>query len=134
MAKVFTYLFVIAGLILMFNVMGIPTLSNKIITYFGVEDPENLNLSVIAVLIAGIFAGVTASAITIGYLTKSSPETILLIGYAEILLLFTLDIIGVIIYVYAHYEEWVATCLSLFLVPIAIGYFHAVVSWWGGRD
>lgn len=134
MAKVFTYLVTIAGLMLLFNLAGFTTTGGAILTEFGLLNPEGVSLDNIFLIFTVSLGSVGASTLVIGYFTKSSPESFLLIGYTLTLLLFVSDMVFVVTYLNANYGDWTAVLGSLIVLPIVVGYIHAVVSWWGGKE
>lgn len=134
--RVGTYLFVMVGLMVLFQLVGLVGISGQILTQLNIiEHPEDISLLQFFLTSLGVLAGIEAAAIVVGLYTKSSPESFLLIGYATTLLYFVADIISVSTYALANYPNtWVASIMLIVTLPVAIGYVHAVLSWWGGKS
>jgi len=132
--RVFNYLIIIMGLITLFTIAGIPTVSSKILTAMDViNNPEGFNLTDFFTNTYNIVAGlVVAGTILIGLYMKSSPESFLLIGYTTTLFLFVADLVSIITYMNT-YGTWVSTLTFLILGPLTLGYVHSIISWWGGK-
>lgn len=133
--RIYNYLVIILGLILILNLAGIETTSNRILTEFGVMDGSSgITLSEFFFSVEGILSVIAATGtIVIGLYFKSSPESFLLIGYATTILWFVADLVSIITYANANYAGWVASVIGLILSPLAMGYIHSVLSWWGGK-
>ena len=132
--RVYNYLIIIMGLITLFALAGIPTVSSKILVAMNVLDnPEGITLtdffSNIYSMIASI---VVVGTILIGLYMKSSPESYLLIPYTTTLFLFIADLVSVITYMNT-YGTWVSTVTMLILGPLTLGYVHSIISWWGNK-
>lgn len=128
---VFKYLIIIAGLMILFNLSGIQTSTGLIIDKF--SDFQNFKLGdIFSIGGAAISAGAVGGTIVVGLLFKRSPESALLVGYATLLLAYVADIVLVWQHAKQH-AAWIGNLAALLLVPIAIGYVHAVISWWGQR-
>lgn len=135
--KVGSYLFIMVGLMMLFNLAGIIDTSGYILTELNVIDnPEDLSFTQFILTSIGVIGGLTlAGTIIIGTLARSSPESYLLIGYSAILLKFVSDIVVIVVYSYQNYpNSWATPLIAMICIPVAIGYAHAVISWWGGRS
>jgi len=132
--KTFNYLLIVVGLMILFNIAGINTASGYVLNYLDIMNPENLTNSGFYLRIVLIFATSVTGGIAIGYITKSSTESILIAPYAAILLLFIADIIFVVSYMNANYSGWLSILTMLLMMPLAVGYLHSVISWWGGKN
>jgi len=133
MARVFNYLVLATGLMMLFYIAGINTASGYVLNNLNVFNPSGIGITNIVTLIAGIFAAAVFAGVVIGFFTKSPTESILLAGYAEVLLLFIADLLFIVIYMEANYGGWLATITGLIMMPLVVGYIHSVVSWWGGK-
>lgn len=134
--RVGTYLFVMVGLMVLFQLVGLVGISGQILTQLNlIENPEDISLLQFFLTSLGVLAGIEAAAIVVGLYTKSSPESFLLVGYATTLLYFVADIISVSTYALANYPNtWVSSIILMVTIPVAIGYVHSVLSWWGGKS
>jgi len=131
--RVYNYLTIILGLLLLFNMAGIETTSHLLLDKTGLLNPENFSNSTFVTTLATILAGVAVATITIGLFTKASTESFMLAGYSSILLLFAADIVGIMVYANSNYGGWIASIVTLLLGGIAGGYAHSVISWWGSK-
>lgn len=134
MAKVYTYLVVITGLMLLFHLAGFTTTAGYVLQHLYPDNPEGIGLTAFFVSIAAVFAGATIGGLVIGYFTKSSSESFMLAAYSSILLLFVSDMVFIMVYLNSNYGGWAAALGTLVVFPTVIGYLHAVVSWWGGKE
>ena len=140
--KVFTYIIIMMGIMLLLSMSGIDTASNKIIKSFynststtNDYEPSDLEKSPIFVGFLLMLAGLGIGAVAIGLITRSFlPESYLLVFYALFIIAFGLDMISIVSYINSNYGGWLSAIVSLILLPIVAGYVHAVISWWGGRD
>ena len=130
--SVYKWLIVISGLMLLFNMAGLQTFTGAVIGEFS-GNFQNFKLSNFFDTIQDVvLLGAVAGTIVVGLLFRRSPESALLVPYATLLLAFSADL--VMIYQTAQQSEaWIGQIASLLLIPIAVGYAHSVVSWWGQR-
>ena len=129
--SVYKWLIVVAGLMLLFQMGGINTVSGKLLDEFG-NNFENFKFSNLFDTIEDAILASVGAAIVVGFLFRRSPESAILVAYASLLLFFVADLIT--IYGVANDSTpWIGKLASLLLVPVAIGYAHSVVSWWGQR-
>ena len=134
MAKVYAWLVTMVGLMILLNLAGISTASSFILSQLNIFNPESFKLSTFFITISGIIAGITASALVIGYITKSSSESFLLTGYMDYLFLFVADMISIYVYLNSNYCGWIANIGMLIALPLVVGYIHSIISWWGGKE
>ena len=131
--RVYNYLTIILGLLLLFNMAGIETTSHLLLDKTGLLTPENFSNSTFVTTLATILAGVAVATVTIGLFTKASTESFMLAGYSTILLLFAADIVGIMVYANSNYGGWIGSIITLLLGGVAVGYAHSVISWWGSK-
>jgi len=133
--RVSSYIFLVVGLMMIMNLAGVTTYTGYLLGQVGVIDsPEDVTTSGLFNIVSLIFAGVAVGGVVIGFLTKTSPESYLLAGYAGILILFAADIMSIVSATKnAGGSTWAYWVVATICVPIVIGYIHAVVSWWGGK-
>lgn len=132
-----TYLFMIVGIMMLFNLSGSASLAGYVLTYLNiVENPAGISLTELFLTSAGILAGIgVASTLIVGLYTKSSPESFLLVGYTSILLLFIGDLVSIVVYANATDSgNWATYLIGLICMPVIVGYIHSVLSWWGGKS
>jgi len=135
--RVGQYLFIMVGIMIMFNLFGITGIAGKILTELDVvTHPEDISLTTFFITSIGILGGIFIGGSIIASLyTSSSPESFLLVGYASMLLYFIADIITIVSQISGAYpDSWVKYVIIAICMPVAIGYYHAVISWWGGKS
>lgn len=132
--KVYSYIILIAGIILLFQYFGVPTPSTKVLDIFDVNDPAATPLSGWFDSALLVITGLTIAGIVIGLYMRSSPESFLLLGYTATLFVLGLDLVAILTQLKSSESPWIFTLMSLVLAPLIIGYVHAVLSWWGGKS
>jgi len=141
--RVFNYLILILGLLLLLNIAGIETSSKAALDSVGnlIEDPSSFSLSTLFELISSSIGLAIIGGIAIGLYFRSSPESFLLVGYASAILVFVADIVGIITDVRTGYCSvatasgcWAYYVILLLMGVLAMGYVHSVLSWWGGKS
>lgn len=134
-ADIYKWIVIIAGITLLLNMGGLQTGAGLILEKLGVDifnNPQDISLSNFFITASAIFTAASVIGITIGLLVTSSPESFLLLGYTSLLLSFVADAISIISYT-SQFGGWVSSIVSLIFIPLALGYLHSVVSWWGGK-
>jgi len=123
------------GLSLLLNFAGILTGMGTILGAFHILDVENVGFSTFFTTSYGLVLTLTGAAIAIGFLTKSSTESILLIVYLGMLLTFVIDLANISTYLNSYGGEslWIGRLGLLLMSGLIAGYLHSVVSWWGGK-
>ena len=133
--KVYYFLTIIVGLMILFNIAGISTTTGYVLNYLDIVDnPQNLQNTNLYSIIIGIFITAVVGGIVIGYFTKSSPESYLVAPLAGILVLFVGDIISIYSYVNGLGIDWIKYIVMMILIPLALGYIISIVEWWRGTD
>lgn len=135
--RVYNYLFIITGLMILLYLAGITTTSGVVLQYLDpINHPENFANSNFVLAIIAIFSGILVGGVIIGYFYRVSPESYIVASFAIILVAFVGDIISILVYYQANYPEqaWVGYLLTLVLFPIAVGYLLSIVSFWRGAD
>ena len=133
MAKIFTYVIIVTGLMILFNLAGLTTLTGKFIN-FTVDTFSNIQTSVLWIAIAAAISGLAAvGAIIIGTLTRGgvSSTTIGASLLSAPLLVLIGDLISIVTDVPAG---WVKYLLFLVIAPIVFGYLIALFDWVRGTD
>jgi|TARA_Y100000034_G_scaffold121045_1_gene164771 amino acid permease len=134
-ADIYKFLVVIAGLTILFNLAGLPTsgylIERAIGGSIGDASIENFSLNPLLITLMAIVASAGLVGLSVGFLTKSSPELFLLAAYASALLFFIVDMISIAFFSENTWTWWVSILLIL---PISIGYAHSVIAWWTQRS
>lgn len=136
MSKVYMYAVLSVGMLLVLNLMGIPTATNSILEWVGLADPQqSIDTSLFFVAIALVFGSATVTGIIVGILTRSSPESYIIASLCGGLILFVGSFTSVINYsVSATGSDWTSYVILAIMSPIAIGYGIALISYWRGSD
>ena len=136
MSKVFTYVMLSVGMILIMNSMGIPTGVSTILSWIGLADPtQAIDTSLFFIAVAAVFSASAVVGIIIGTLTRSSPESYIAAAFTGGLLVFAGTFTSVINYIQAATgNDWAAKVMLVIMAPVAIGYGISLVSYWRGAD
>lgn len=127
-------IFVITGLMLIFNMAGINTSTGYILSNLGLAsapyDFANSEFFGKVILILSIVAG--GGGIFIGFFTKTSPEAYLVALLAVVLTLFVGDILFIWQYMNANYSSWLGNIVLMISAPVAVWYSLTIIEWWRG--
>lgn len=127
-------IFVITGLMLIFNMAGINTSTGYILSNLGLAsapyDFANSEFFGKVILILSIVAG--GGGIVIGFFTKTSPEAYLVAPLAVVLTLFVGDILFIWQYMNANYSSWLGNIVLMISAPVAVWYSLTIIEWWRG--
>jgi hypothetical protein len=135
MARVYTYVVMSAGLILMLQMAGIPTAIGKIAAFFGLSlTAQSISLSDFFIAAGAVMAAAVVSGVGIGLLTRSSPDSYLIAPMASVLLLLVGTFTSVADYAFSNYSGWVASLAALIFLPIAIGFVISLVEFIRGTS
>lgn len=134
----YTYTVVMVGMIILLEIMGIPTGTTAVLNFIGIDINTGVNVdtsSLRTLVFTTILAGVILAAITIGVITRAQPENYVIL---PIITFFFVLFIGffwnVIDYAYATGSVWGARVVLLILAPIGVGWFLSVVEFFRGSD
>lgn len=140
--KLWNYIFIFTGLALLLEfggihssgiaslvrLIGITTNSTGITNFKITSSLWNAILGSSGILISLVFG------VSVGYLTKSSPENYIILPLITGTLYFWGSVIvGIVIYG-INYSPWIATGGVLILAPFAVGFFLALVEFFRGTD
>jgi hypothetical protein len=150
--KVWNYVVIISALMVLFYLAGFNQSAGYVLGTLNLaEDPESLttdqrntpgisqsnaNLYTVVIL---ILLSVAVIGVSIGFITKSSPELYITAGMAALLLAFLADMIWIILQIKAECGDISSTCnwvvwVVIFLVaPLSVGYLISIIDWWRGR-
>ena len=136
MSKVFTYAILSVGMMLIMNIMGIPTGVTTILSWVGLADPNQaIDTSLFFTAILAVFAATAITGIIIGTLTRSSPESYLLAPLVGGLVVFVGTFTSVINYASTTTgNDWSSKVILVILAPVAIGYGISLISYWRGAE
>jgi len=139
MAKLLTYIFLVVGLMILFNVAGLTTSTGIILQQLGIINPESVSniqstsfYIVIAVVALAALIGVGA-AVSIGVFKTTVNETAITAVAGLTLALFIGDLISIVTYA-GGTENWVKYLIFLIMTPIIFGYVISLYDWVRGKD
>ena len=135
MSKVFTYAILSVGMMLIMNLMGIPTGVTTILSWIGLANPNQaIDTSLFFTAILGVFAATAITGIIIGTFTNASPESYLVAPLAAGLIVFVGTFTEIINTSAARGQDWAYYATLVILAPVAIGYGISLISYWRGTD
>lgn len=136
MAKMYSYLVIGTGLILLFYAAGLPTGVDWFLSFLGISntfDAARVAFSTFAVTAFSVLAAATVGGIVIGIFTRATPESYLMAGIATSLLtMYLATYASIITYAFGNAPNWVAIIVSLIMLPLTIGYISTVLEYWRG--
>ncbi len=137
--KVFNYIILIIGLIIMFEIAGIPTGSANILTFVGIDlntgsTTTNSNLFNSIFGTTGILIGLGVG-IAVGFITKSQPENFIILPLITGSFVFFMGAFtSIIIWAQENTSIWSSTIVSLVLGVLSVGYIISLVEFFRGTD
>ena len=147
MAKVFNYVILISGLLLLMSFAGFPTASHWMLESFGITTTSDngqitdvgfgnwvVAAAVVAIALIFTLSMGTSGSLQIGTFVVNTTDSRLVAGFASLLFLSGMaDLISLLMIAFTM-EVWVKAVASLFLFPIIVGYGIAMAQWWRGAD
>ena len=137
MAKVYTFLVILAGMSLLLAFAGIPTGSQLILSSMDIiQNPSNFTGSSFYQQISAILAVVAVATIIVGFFTKGQSETFIVSGFAAFLFSYVADAVSIITYLNSTLgsDNWVTILVTLILAPLIFGFGISIIEWWRGGD
>ncbi len=134
-ADIYKFVVIIAGLTILFTLSGMETGIGLLLEKSGVDivkNPQNIALSNLSSTLIAVLVAAGVGGIAIGFITKTSPVNFLLVGYATLLISFVADIVVIANYAFSL-QVWAGWVVLAILTPLAFGYLHSVISWWGDK-
>ena len=134
MSKVFNYMILSTGLILLLKFAGIPSGADAFITWLGLStSASGISLGTFFIGVIAIFSIGTAGSIVIGFLTKSQSESFIVAPIAAgIFTSIVSTFVSVINYTVAF--GWIYYVTYLIFVPWLVGFAIAIIQFWRGTD
>lgn len=133
--KIYTYVVMIVGIMIFLGLAGINSTTGYVLGTLGLIDnaPSFQDTGLFNAVIA-LFTAVGVGGLVIGFFTKTSPESYLIIPFVLILMVFIGDLISLIAYVNSLGTAWIGYVVLMILAPLIVGYLVAIVEWWRGVD
>lgn len=138
MAKVFNYIAITTGLILLFELAGIPTAANTLLNNIGLTtNAVSVNTSPFFNFIfstAGILI-ITSVGIAISFFARTSPINFIILPLVTTqLTLFLGSLVSIMQYSLANHEPWISSIFLLVLGGLTVAYILALVEFFMGKD
>ena len=145
--KIYYFLVIFVGIMILFNIAGIETTSNQIFSYVGGDNPENWSTSGflirIAILLgaAALLAGVKISVLGSGI--SVTTEGIFALFIEVVYVIFAADIFSILTKIKTltcpasgllSACSWEYSVALLIIVPLMVGYFIASIEFIRGSD
>ncbi len=151
MVKVWKYVIVTVGLILILRLAGLPTGADPLFRLLGVGFDATGNFQNVTTTATGFYdvlfrttgdlrgilitiAAATAGVIA-GLLTRAKPENLILLPLiTTTLVLFLMTTVSIMNYAIGLGQAWVAAIIIIFLLPFTIGFIIALAEFFRGTD
>ena len=143
MAKIFQYVLVLSGLLLLLAVAGFPTATNWLLSSFGLTG-SSTGIQVSGIIacaaIVAIAALLTVSAATsgqiqIGTFSMNVTESKIVATFANTLMIWGLVDMGSIIKIATDTgQTWISVLTGLIFGPLMIAYAIGIIQFWRGND
>ena len=134
MAKLFTYVIITIGLVVLFNAAGLQTAGSVVMEKLGIDfgNIENFRLGTLfTTFLVSAIASLVATGIIMGTLGRGSPEIFVTALYAAPLIALIGDMISIIVF---GGVGWVGYLIFMIMAPLIGGYVITLYDWVRGRD
>jgi len=137
--RVYNYLIIMLGVMIVMNLMGVDTVSSQIVDKFNIDTISDFTLSDFFDLGWAETLSFAAVGISIGLLISGKPELAILFSFGSMLLLFVADFVSLLTYTNSECGvgsecRWLYYVLFIVLIPLLGGYIQSIVSWMTGRN
>jgi len=137
--RVYNYIIIMVGIMIVLNLMGVNLLSTQMLEKFNVESIQNFALSDFMNLSFTSLLSLTAGAIIIGLVATGNAEVAILFTFAGFLLLFVADFVSLLTWVNQECAvgedcRFLYYIMFIVFVPLMVGYVQSIFSWVGGRS
>jgi len=134
MAKLYTYVVLTVGLVILFNAAGLQTSGSIIMEQFGISfgNIQNFRTGALFVtFLVSAVASLTASGIVIGILGRGNPEIFVTALYATPLTALVGDMISIVV---LGGKGFAGYLIFLIMAPLIAGYVISLYDWIRGKD
>jgi len=134
MAKLFTYVIITIGLVILFNAAGLQTAGSVVMETLGINfgNIENFRVGTLFItFLVSAIAGLLATGVIALTLGRGNPELGVTAFYATPLIALVGDMISIIVFGGAG---WAGYLMFLIMGPLIGGYVIALYDWVRGRD
>ena len=139
MAKLYTYIIICIGLIVLFNLAGLQTFGGTILEKIGITSIENISgfqsglayTAMYALLIT--ITGLAAGSIIASFFGKTISTDLAYGTFAtSLLILFIADLVSMTVALQTETPTWIAALVSLIMLPFIVGFIITIVDWMKG--
>jgi len=140
MAKVYTYVVFVLGILVLLNIAGVSLSSNLLLDALNVDNPSGFSGSgMFATMLTALALG-TVTAIVIGIFTSHAPESFIIAGFTTALATWlATDMVGLYILLNNSCStgsgcEWIPKIALAVMIPLFGGFIISIIQWWRGND
>ena len=149
MAKVFNYVILLSGLLLLLAFAGLPTATNALLGAFGIAQTtsdsgqvQDINLpfwaaaaAVVAIGLIFLTSAGTGGTVQIGTFVINSTDSKLVASFTTLLAGWVaIDLISIFNYAQSLGQSWITFLTALIIFPMLIAFAIAIVQFWRGND
>ena len=133
MGKLFAYIVLVSGLMILFNVFGMMSFTGTLLDYMGITD---LNSKFSTSQFYTTIEWILLSLLVVGGVTflgsgATISEVSVMAAVSVPLLLFSADMLTII---NQTPTGWAKIVMTVIFIPLALGYLLSVIEWARGRD
>lgn len=136
MAKLFTYIFIIVGLMVLFNAAGLQTAGSVVVDQLGLAEGDIAGFRTTAFWITfavSALAALVTAGIVMGTIGRGNPEIFVTALYAVPLLAFVGEMISITVQASSE-STFAGTVIFLIMSPLIVLYTIALYDWVRGKD
>jgi len=134
MAKLFTFLIITIGLVILFQAAGLETMGSVVAEQLGIKIGSIHNFRAGALFTGFLVSGIAAligAGVVMSVFGRGQADTIITAIYATPLVALIGDLITITVYAGTNWVGWIASAL---MMPLIAGYVIALWDWIRGRD
>ncbi len=136
--KMYTYTVMMVGMIILLEILGIPTGTTAILNYVGIDINTGVNADISSLrtlVFTTILSAIVIGGVILGLITRTQPENYVILPFLTFFfVLFVGFFWNVIDYAYATGSVWGSRVVLLLLAPIGVGWFLSVIEFFRGTD
>ncbi len=136
--RLYKYVFIMAGIMALFNVAGISTNVGMLLGKLGLVDAASLSniqgTSMWTSLITSGLASIAAAGVVVGIYGRSQPMMPIKAGISTGFLAYFISDMSSIVQYINQSGGWLGYFIYLVMLPLIVGYLISMVDWVGGTD
>lgn len=137
MAKVYTFLVVLAAITVLLTLVGVSTSIGTILTKIGISPGgvSNVEGTTFWNYLGAVFAVAGVVGIVASFFGRQPSESTIVGSFCAFLLTFATDYVSLMNYVNSTYpNSFSAWLISFIFIPLIVGYGLSIISFWRGSD